>query len=316
MVKRKLNIKRLGVFFSVILVLLLLIIFGISSLVSESKLRKTDEYKLSEVGYTDNEIKIILKELKGKELDNIINSKYKKNLTKFLKEKYFIYDNLEKYLSYYSDNESVNVREVISIVNTKADTEWYSNIKETDTSKENLMLVNKFYGLKEDYVPSDLVLVSSTYAYEGNYVSESIYDNLVRLLNAAKDKGYVMVVSQGYRSYSDQQEAYKDYENASDTEEADRLAARPGHSDYQTGLAVSLGVYNLKDEASLEESNKWLMDNCFKYGFIIRYPSGTEQITGFEEDKWRLRYVGVDVSSKIHSEGITFDEYYEYYLNR
>lgn len=312
MVKRKLNVKRLGIFFAIILVILILIIFGVNSLISEAKLKKTDEYKLGEVGYTENEIKIILKELKDKELDKIINSKYKKNLTKFLKEKYFIYDNLEKYLSYYSENEGIDVKDVISIVNTKADNEWYSNVKETDTSKGNLMLVNKFYGLKEDYVPSDLVLVSSTYAYEGNYISESIYDNLIRMLDAAKDKGYVMVVYQGYRSYADQQEIYKELQNASDTEGADRVAARAGHSDYQTGLGVTLSVYS----GSSEEANKWLLENCFKYGFILRYPSGTEKITGFEEDKWRLRYVGVDASSKIHSEGITFDEYYEYYLNR
>lgn len=317
MVNRKLNVKRLGIFCVIVLVIILTLVFVITGYISDAKMRKTSEFRLSEVGYTDNEIKVITKSLNKGQIEKIISSKYKKNLTKFLKEKYFIYDNLERYLDYASSNPSTEVTKVVSIVNSKADTEWYSNIEETDTSKGELMLVNKFYGLKENYEPEDLITVSGTYAYAGKKVSKLMYDYLTDMLDSAKSSGYTMLVSQGYRSYADQEEAYKGIQNASGASVADRQAARPGHSEYQTGLSIELGVYDTKED-NVEESEiqSWLINNCHRFGFIIRYPEGTSEITGFSTNNWRLRFVGVDAATKIHNEGITFDEYYEYYVNK
>ncbi len=317
MVNRKLNVKRLGIFCVIVLVIILTLVFVISGYISDAKMRKTSEFRLSEVGYTDNEIKVITKSLNKEQVEKIISSKYKKNLTKFLKEKYFIYDNLERYLDYASSNPSTEATKVVSIVNSRADTEWYSKIEETDTSKGELMLVNKFYGLNENYEPEDLITVSETYAYKGKKVSKVMYDYLTDMLDSAKSSGYTMLVSQGYRSYADQEEAYKGIQNSSGASVADRQAARPGHSEYQTGLSIVLGIYDTKED-NVEESEiqSWLINNCHRFGFILRYPEGTSEITGFSTDNWRLRFVGVDAATKIHNEGITFDEYYEYYVNK
>lgn len=310
--KKKLNVKRLGIFCACILVLLIVLIVFINSLIEEAKLKETIEYKLGEVGYSSGEIKLIKEELNDKEIEKILNSTYNKNLSKVIKEKYFIFSNLDKYLDYLNENSSVTPTKAISIVNTGANNEWYSNIKETDTSKNELMLVNKFYGLSESYEPSDLVNVSSTYGYEGKKVSESIYDSLTNMLDAAKENGYTLLVNQGYRSYADQLEAYTDIEDVNGTEVADARAARAGHSEYQTGLSVELSTYG----AEVGTETEWLLDNSYRFGFVVRYPEGTSDITCFTSDAWRVRYVGRDVATKMYNENITFDEYYEFYLNK
>ncbi len=317
MVKRKLNIKKLGIFVGIIVLIIILSIVGIKKLVDEAKLKQTTEYKLGEVGYSTNEIKVLLEKFDDNQVNDLLNSKYKSNLTKFIGERYFMYENMDKYLDYYSKNSGVSPTKIVAIVNTNADTGWYSKISETDTSMGEKMLVNKFNGLGSDYVPGDLKLVSSSYAYSGKYVSEVIYDDLINMLSDAREDGYTLVVSQGYRSYEDQEEAYSEIEDSSGQDEADRLAARAGHSEYQTGLSVVIKPYNREvEEGEESEENTWLLANSYRYGFILRYPEGTSDITGFETDSWRFRYVGVDVARRIHEEGITFDEYYAYYLNK
>lgn len=315
-VKKKLNTKKLGIFCAVILVIIIILIFVIYGAIKDYQTRQTYEYKLTEVGYTENEIKIIKEKMEDEQIEKVLKSKYNKNLAKFLKEKYFIYDNLDQYIDYATTNSDVETSKIVSIVNTKANTEWYSNIKETDTSKGELMLVNKFYGLKEDYIPEDLITVSLTYGYPDRKVSKSIYDNLTNMLDSAKTDGYTMLVEQGYRSYEDQKDAYKTIKDSSGQSVADKQAAREGHSDYQTGLSVSLNVYTTSEGINASEGATWLANNAYKYGFIIRYPEGTSDITGFKDEKWRLRYVGEEAAKIIHENNITFDEYYAYYINK
>ena len=285
MVKKKLNVKKLGAFIGAIVLVVILGIVGIKKLVDESKLKKTIEYKLGEVGYSTNEIKVIKDTFDNDKINDLLNSKYKSNLTKFINEKYFLYKNLDRYLDYYSKNSSIKPSKVVGIVNTNADTGWYSKIVDTDISKGEKMLVNKFYKLGSDYEPSDLKLVSSSYAYSGKYVSESIYDDLINMLSDAKDAGYTLVVSQGYRSYADQEEAYNDIESSSGEDNADRLAARAGHSEYQTGLSVVIKPYNKEvEEGKQYDENNWLLKNSYTYGFIIIYPENTSEITEFEKN--------------------------------
>lgn len=314
MTKKKLNFKKLGVFIGIVVVILVVVIIGIKSLIDENNLRKTIEYKLGEVGYSDNEIEYI-KTLKEDEINTLLNHKYNVNITKLMKEKYFIFANLDKYLDYINENNS-NLTDIVAKVNTKASLGWYKTIADTDTSKGELMLVNKFYKLSETYVPSDLVDVSLSYAYEGKQVSKVMYDSLTNMLDAAKESGYNLVVSQGYRSYSDQEEAYNNIEASSGVDYADKVAARPGHSEYQTGLSVVVKpLYTEGSDMENSPEHTWILENAHKYGFILRYPKDKENITGFSYDAWRLRYVGSNTARIIHNENITFDEYYEYYIN-
>ena len=314
MTKKKLNVKKLGVFVGIVVVILVVVIIGIKSLIDESNLRKTIEYKLGEVGYSDNEIEYI-KTLKEDEINTLLNHKYNVNITKLMKEKKFIFANLDKYLDYINENNG-NLTDIVAKVNKKAYLGWYKSIADTDASKGELMLVNKFYKLSETYVPSDLVDVSLSYAYEGKQVSKMMYDSLTNMLDAAKESGYNLVVSQGYRSYADQEEAYNDIEASSGVDYADKVAARPGHSEYQTGLSVVVKpLYTEGSDMENSPEHTWILENAYKYGFILRYPKDKENITGFSYDAWRLRYVGSNAARIIHNENITFDEYYEYYIN-
>ena len=92
-------------------------------------------------------------------------------------------------------------------------------------------------------------------------------------------------------------------------------SARAGHSEHQTGLAIDIADLSLDyDNFEITKEFKWVKENAHKYGFIMRYPKGKFHITGFKYEPWHYRYVGIDVAKKIKEAGITFDEYYAYYV--
>ena len=103
---------------------------------------------------------------------------------------------------------------------------------------------------------------------------------------------------------------YNSYVSRDGKEEADTYSARPGHSEHQTGLAFDLNSIDISFADT--DEGKWVVDNCYKYGFIIRYPEGKDNITGYIYEPWHLRYVGVDLATKLYNQGdwITLEEYY------
>lgn len=317
MKKKKLNVQKLCIFVGAVVVILIVIIFGIKTMVSNYKTKQTYEYKLGVVGYNENEVKTIKEKLTEEQIDKILTKDYMEDLCDYLNIKYFNFDKLDEYKEYKNNNESVELNEVIAIVNVGANKEWYSDIKETDSQENELMLVNKFYKLPDDFEPKDIMNVPASYAYAGMYISELIYEDLVSLILDAKESGYTLVVEEGYRSFVDQKEIYEEYKSSYSEEYADEIAARAGHSEYQTGLSIEIVPYNKVIEENELENNEeynWLLNNAYKYGFIMRYPKGKEHITGFSYNPWRYRYVGRIASKIIHDENITFDEYYEYYV--
>ncbi|MDD4493754.1 MAG: M15 family metallopeptidase, partial [Eubacteriales bacterium] len=91
--------------------------------------------------------------------------------------------------------------------------------------------------------------------------------------------------------------------------DVDSLNARGGHSEHHTGLAVDVIISNYSVEKS--DEFEWYKDNCYKYGFIIRYPKGKEIITGYAYEPWHLRYLGEDLAVLVYESGLTYEEYYE-----
>lgn len=313
MVVRKFNYYR---FFVFIVILVSIIVFSIK-MISDYNYKKTDEYKLLNVGYNEEEIKVIKDKLSDDKIESLLKVKYNKNIVLFIKEKYFIYKNLSKYLDYKSKNKDDTFTHIVAIVNTEADVEWLDNEKETDTSKNELMLVNRLYGLSKDYEPDDIIDVPVSISYKGVKISKSILSNIEELISAAKDEGYIFVLSDGYRSYADQEKMFNNYKNSYGYEEADKNVARPGHSEYQTGISFQIVPYNkVFDKPRESEEYKWLKDNAYKYGFIFRYPEDKKDITLFDSYTWRLRFVGTDAASIIESERISFEEYYAYFVDK
>ena len=313
MVVRKFNYYR---FFVFIVILVSIIVFSIK-MISDYNYKKTDEYKLLNVGYNEEEIKVIKDKLSDDKIESLLKVKYNKNIVLFIKEKYFIYKNLSKYLDYKSKNKDDTFTHIVAIVNTEADVEWLDNEKETDTSKNELMLVNRLYGLSKDYEPDDIIDVPVSISYSGVKISKSILSNIEELISAAKDEGYIFVLSDGYRSYADQEKMFNNYKNSYGYEEADKNVARPGHSEYQTGISFQIVPYNkVFDKPRESEEYKWLKDNAYNYGFIFRYPDDKKDITLFDSYTWRLRFVGTTAASIIESEKISFEEYYAYFVDK
>lgn len=188
----------------------------------------------------------------------------------------------------------------------------------TDTSKGNTMLVSKYNALSKDYEVEDLKTISKTYSYGDNKkLNKEAYDAFISLADDAKKEGYTILIVSSYRTYQDQEDVWKDYKASFGTKKADAYAARAGSSEHETGLAIDVADYNDKnDKFEATESFKWMQTNAHKYGYILRYPKDKENITGYSYEAWHYRYVGIDTATKVYNEGITYDEYYEYYLKK
>ena len=314
---RKFNYYRFFIFIGVTLSILFCIIFYSIKFIKDYNYKKTYDYKLLSAGYSEEEVKVIKDKFSNDKIDILLKEKYDKNVVSFIKEKYFIYNNLSKYIEYKKKNKNDTYTHVVSIINTEADVEWLDNEKETDTSKGNLMLVNRLYGLSKDYEPDDIIDVPVSISYSGVKISKSILENIEELIEAGKEAGYTFVLSDGYRSYEAQKKMFESYKNSYGYEEADKNVARPGHSEYQTGISFQIVPYNKVFDKPRESTEYlWLKDNAYKYGFIFRYPEDKKDITLFDSYTWRLRYVGTDAASIIENEKICFEEYYAYFVDK
>lgn len=239
------------------------------------------------------------------------NIKYNDLIVSILKEKYYIKDNLNRYIEY--SKKSNNSKNIVTYVNVNRDYDYYTNTKKTDTTKGKLLIVNKYYQLDKNYKPT-LVVQNSKYGKSNIKQEKETYEAFIKMFNAAKDENLTLYVNSAYRSYEEQEKVFKDYENKM-KDKATLYAAKPGYSEHQTGMALDIFKpgSTTKTFGNTKEA-KWLSKNAYKYGFILRYPKGKENITGYEYESWHYRYVGVETAKKIFEENITYDEYYEYYL--
>lgn len=157
-----------------------------------------------------------------------------------------------------------------------------------------ILLVNKDYGLPPTF---------------GNGDDPIALAKLQQLQRDAQAQGINISNSySGYRSYQYQTKLYNNYVNQHGEEEANTFSAKPGFSEHQTGLTFDLKDFN----GQLVEdpiTSQWIKDNCAKYGFILRYPEGKEDITGYIYEPWHLRYVGEEVANQIMNNNTTLEQY-------
>ncbi|MBR2788103.1 MAG: M15 family metallopeptidase [Erysipelotrichaceae bacterium] len=239
--------------------------------------------------------------------DNILNSDNVEKLRELYSSDYYLPEKEYVYLQYLDAYPSV--RDVLETVNTKRYLELYSNIRQCDMNKGYLILVNKYYKLPEDYEPDDLVQVSEVPGR--GYLRKEVYEAYKALYEDAAKLGYNLSVVSAYRSYATQASLYSSYLKVDPQEVVDTYSARPGHSEHQSGLCLDVSIpgYSL-DNFYQTEASKWLAENCYKYGFIIRYPDDKTDITGYQGEPWQLRYLGKEKSEDVYRRGITYDEYY------
>lgn len=171
-------------------------------------------------------------------------------------------------------------------------------------------VVNKNNKLTSDYVPSDLELIDNKYAYEDKYLRHEAKVAFEKMASDAKRDGFNIIAVSTYRSYDYQDKLYSGYVKDKGFYYADMASARKGHSEHQTGLAVDVSN-NTLDYDNFEDTKEftWMINNSYKYGFILRYPKAKFHITGFKYEPWHYRYVGVEVAKYIHDNDITLEEY-------
>ena len=179
------------------------------------------------------------------------------------------------------------------------------------------ILVNKTHSLDENYVPSDLVPVNVPFAYIGddfrNYMREPAALALETMFRDAKNAGLNPIAVSGYRSYERQKNIYEQNVAVRGETETSLYSAKPGQSEHQTGLAIDISTPSIHSAltSSFETTpeGKWLRENAPSYGFILRYPEGKENITGYAYEPWHFRYVGKELANYLKSTGMTLEEY-------
>jgi len=183
-----------------------------------------------------------------------------------------------------------------------------------------LILVNKENKLSQTFIPKNLVLVPTVITGSIDvdrkiYLNSIVAKKWLELKQYVEKLGYKIDISSGYRSYEYQQKLLDKFIEKKDLEEAKKIVALPGTSEHQTGLCFDYEkVYIEEDKirSNLNENDieyKIVKEIAHKYGFILRYPSGKENITGYKFEPWHLRYVGVSAAEKIYENNITLEEY-------
>lgn len=161
-------------------------------------------------------------------------------------------------------------------------------------AKQKILIVNKKYKVGRLYNPRDIL-------YDVKVGFEKMQKD------ALKENIFLLIVS-GYRSYSYQRNIYNKYKLSDSL--VDTYSAKPGHSEHQTGLAVDICNAESKNILKFKKEYKWLNDNAYKYGFILRYPNGKEAITKYKHEPWHYRYVGNVLARELYNNGnwLTLEE--------
>ena len=181
------------------------------------------------------------------------------------------------------------------------------------------MLVNKSNKLDKDYMPSSLIeyLEYNGEKIDPNHKTLVEKETLIaffKMQEEARKQGYGILIDSAYRSYEYQQKVLDKYIKERG-ELAYSVVALPGTSEHQTGLAIDValsrdGVYSDQFDDTAPEI-QWLINNSYRFGFILRYPKGKEEITGYSYECWHYRYVGEELALYMNNNQIqTLEEYY------
>ena len=157
---------------------------------------------------------------------------------------------------------------------------------------KDILIVNKEYGLPPNFAPG---------------LEDICSEQFERLSEDAAEEGLNIYIGSAYRSYFEQIDIFNEYVTEYGVNESDTFSARPGHSEHQTGLTIDCNT--IDDAFGETDEAKWLAEHAHEYGFIIRYPLGKEDITGYQYEPWHIRYVGYTVAKEMYKSGECLEEY-------
>ncbi len=269
--------------------------------------------KLINKGYMNTEISLILTHGSNKDVSEFTKREKVKYLEEFFNVSYAKLANYDRYLNYsYETGEDEET--TVLYVNLNLDKEPYEDYVDVKDFSYD-MVVNKYRKLDEKFEP-DLVEIKEEYASEKGLKAEKVAVNaFIKMYNDAKKEGYDLVINSSYRSYQDQVDIQEEYRKLYGDNYVLKYVARPGYSEHQTGLAFDIGSKNSNVFANSKEYT-WMLENAYKYGFILRFPKKYEHITGFRSEPWHYRYVGTKISKYIWENDITLEEYYALFLDK
>ena len=182
------------------------------------------------------------------------------------------------------------------------------------------ILVNKTNPIDLSYAPSDLVLPAVAYrtdkAREEVMVRRVVAEPLQSMFAAAEKENIKLMIGSAYRSATLQETYFNSYVKSSGVAEAEKYSAHPGTSEHQLGLAVDLTTTDracyLTECFESTAAGAWLAAHAHEYGFILRYPKGKSDITGYNYEPWHFRYIGVVPATAVFESSLTYDEAFPY----
>lgn len=185
---------------------------------------------------------------------------------------------------------------------------------------KRVILVNPWNYIPADYEP-ELVSLTSAHGVQGSLVDSSCYEDLIAMIDACNQVCPKAYVVSSYRSHQQQVDNYnrkvqyyvnQGYGEETANMEAATIIAIPGTSEHQLGLAVDIidtRLWALEWEQADLPAQQWLMEHCWEYGFILRYPKDKIDVTGIIYEPWHYRYVGKELAAELHGLGLTLEEY-------
>ncbi len=187
---------------------------------------------------------------------------------------------------------------------------------------EPIRIANVNNPLPADYVPETVALPSKYPASRTMKMTPETLDAYIAMYNGAKEstgKGFVFL--SGYRSYQKQQSLFDEdvasframgYSEQQAKEQTMRTTQLPGCSEHQLGQSVDIGTgYSLSNGFTSTKTGHWVTENCWRYGFILRYPADKIDKTGIDHEAWHFRYVGVEHAKYIYEHKLCLEEYVE-----
>jgi D-alanyl-D-alanine carboxypeptidase len=220
------------------------------------------------------------------------------------------YENGKKFEEESNQNSLLNIeieQTFISMVNGQ----------EVISNPENIVtIVNKEKTLPGTYSPTDLDIPNIPFTFEEiidkRFLRIDAIEPVEQLFAAAEEDNIELFGVSGYRSYERQDLIFQYQVELMGLEEANRLVALPGQSEHQLGLALDVtsksAELKLTEEFGETVEGKWLKENAYKFGFIIRYPLGKEGLTGYEYEPWHIRYVGTEVAEYLYKNDLVLEQ--------
>ena len=265
-------------------------------------------------GYSGDEINYIFS-LSDENINKLKNIDYI-DIKDFYNFRNFNVLNYQRYIDYKEKND-ISIEKTVTYVNLNLDYKFYENANEVKNIDDILVLVNKYNYLPSGYTPTDIDYIKG--AYGNNVPMKKIAkENFLELQKYIKNNfDLELLPTTAYRSETFQKTLYDNYVKNYGKESADTFSARPGYSEHQTSLSIDLKNIAIKSDIRLtDEDYKILSENAYKFGFIIRFPKGKENITGYEFENWHIRYVGKDNAKIIYENDLTLEEYIDLYIKK